>query len=111
MSLGWYAGKLTERHKTTAAVQQMLQTIESADRVQAARDVQAITLIESGETLKAIRSLCVPIANYCDVYTVRTNDTEAQLRLRVLIQELMQTNRVAAQEISNRMATMKGSRP
>ena len=83
------------------AVEQAMQTERSSSGVQAARDVRAIELIESGETQRAVQMLCQPIAEYYYSYAIDAG-TDRERKLRAMIEQLVSTNKIVAAEITNR---------
>jgi len=106
--IGWYIGYGHAKHETTEAVEQMMQTMESSDGAEAARDILAIGLIGSGDTQKTVQLLSKPIAGYYYMYAIHagTNDERAE-KLRAQIEQLASTNQVVATEITNQMANFE----
>ena len=89
MSIGFFIGRLHaggdagSGHtdpKLSEVVAQMVESMESSSRVEAARDVRAIEFIESGETSKAVQLLCHPIAEHYHLYAINAV-TERRRRL------------------------------
>jgi len=106
--IGCYIGySYYEKHVTNEAVEQMVQGIESSDRLETANAIRAIGLIESGETQKAVQLLSRPIVDYYYIYAVHACTNEERLRLRSEIEQLASTNQVVATEITNRMANFE----
>ena len=93
VGVGWYIGHGYAKHETTEAVEQMMQTMESSDGAEAARDILAIGLIGSGDTQKTVQLLSKPIASYYYMYAIHagTNDERAE-KLRAQIEQLASTN-------------------
>lgn len=103
LALGGYAGyRLHDRCVTSQAVKLMMESSESSQAMQAAMATRAIEMIESGETQKAVQLLCGPIAHYHYLYADRP-DTEQRRQTCGIIDQLIRTNRVVAEEITNRM--------
>ena len=84
----------------------MLQTMESQDGEEAARDVRAIKLIESGETQNAVQMLSRPIPQYYYLYAIHAG-TDRQRKMRAMIEELVSTNKIVADEMTNQMANFE----
>jgi len=100
--MGCYIGyNYNEKHVTNEAVEQMLQGMESSERLEAAYAIRAIGLIESGETQKAVQSLSRPIADYYYFHADLAHDDERAKQLLVGIEQLASTNRIVADEITN----------
>jgi uncharacterized protein (UPF0261 family) len=97
-----------EKHLTNEAAEQMVQEVESSDRLEAANAVRAIGLIESGETQKAVQLLSRPLVDYYYIYAIHagTNDGQAE-RLRAQIEQLAGSNQVVATEITNQMSNFE----
>ena len=103
--IGCYIGySYYEKHVTNEAVEQMMQEIESSDGVQAARAIRAIELIESGETQKAVQLLSRPIVDYYYFYAIHAGTNEERpLKMRAMIEQLVSTNKIVADEMTNQM--------
>ena len=82
------------------AFAQMQEREESSSGVEAARDVRAIEFIESGETKRAVQLLSHPIADHYYSYAINAS-TNRRRKLRALIEQLVSTNRLVADELSN----------
>jgi hypothetical protein len=102
IAIGWYIQNGRARNESAEIVDQMLQTIQSSEYAEVARDVRAIGLIESGDTQGVMHLLSRPIANYYWLYTVRGGtDERRSLRLRSAIESLAATNQIVAIELTN----------
>jgi hypothetical protein len=101
--IGWYVARNCVKHATTEIVEQMVQTMEGSASVEIARDIRAISLIQSGESERAVQSLCAPIASYYYAYDTATGKDVRRLKLRVLIEELARTNKIVADEMKMHM--------
>jgi hypothetical protein len=99
--IGWYIGRSQRSPATSQAVEQMVETMESFEGAEAARDVRAISLIGSGGTESAVKLLCGPIANYYRQYVTDAYTNERRSRLLALIEDLMSTNKTVAYEVTN----------
>ena len=105
LAVGGYAGyHLYERYVTNQAVKLMLESGESFEAERAARATRAIQLIESGETQKAVQLLATPIADYYEQYADRPN-TEQRRKTCAMIEQLIRTNQMVAEQITNRMSS------
>ena len=94
-----------ERQELKDDVELMTQAMRSSERLDAHSAIFAINLIQSGENEKAIRFLCRPIADYYYMYTIPGWPTdERSVKLRDMIQQLITTNKIVANEMTNRMA-------
>jgi len=104
--IGYYIGySYYEKRVTNRAVEQMMLGIESSDGVQAARAIRSIELIGSGETQKAVQLLSRPIADYYCFYSIHAGTNEDRpLKILTMIEQLVRTNKIVADEISNQMA-------
>ena|ERR1017187_3260619 len=103
VGVGWYIGHGHAKHETTEVVEQMMQTIESSDALAAATSIRAIGSIQSGDMQRAVQLLSRPIANYYYIYTNDGTNDKRSTKLRALIEQLISTNKIAADEITNQM--------
>jgi hypothetical protein len=103
--IGWYIEYRNAEHEMTDVVEEMQQPIESLDRLDAASAIRAIEIIQSGQTQKAVRFLCRPIADY---YYMYSSDgwpkDERSMKLRAMIEQFVSTNKIVAEEMTNRVA-------
>jgi hypothetical protein len=107
-SLGWYIQNGRAKRETAGTVDQMLQTIQSSDGAEAARDVRAIDLIESGDMPGAVHLLSRPIAEYYWLYPAHAGTNDQRLaRLRSAIEQLAATNQILAAEMTNAMVNFE----
>jgi hypothetical protein len=81
----------------------MVQTMESSDALAAATSIRAIGLIESDDTQKAVQLLSRPIAHYYYIYADTGTNDERSTKLRGLIEQLISTNKIVADAITNQM--------
>jgi hypothetical protein len=102
--IGWLAQHGRSGNETDRVVAQMVQTIESSDATEAARDVRVISLLQSGETQKAVQLLCTPIAHYYYTYEAGSSASGERLQLHGMIDDLASTNSIVGIELTNRMA-------
>jgi hypothetical protein len=102
LAVGWHSGHKYAKRETTDVVRQMVENIESADTAETARAARAIGLIDSGETEAAVHLLATPIVKYYLNYGERVAGNDVRLRLRLLIEDLIKTNAIVANEIANR---------
>ena len=104
LAFGWHLEHRHSRHEGDEAAAQFMQATKSSDREQAARDVQAIELIESGETQKAVQMLSRPIGYYYYLYAADI-DTNLDLKTRAMIDLLASSNQIVAAEMTNQKAS------
>jgi hypothetical protein len=100
-AIGWYIERNHEEHVLTEGLAQGVQAIERCKAAEAARDVRAVTLIQSGENDKAVRFLSTPIAHYYYIYSTTALEDRWGSELRVLIEELVKTNEIVADEMNS----------
>src|SRR5512135_3145259 len=89
VAVGWYAGRSHSKQETTQAIQQMMETIESHERLETASAIRLIELIQSGDTQVATHVLSRPIADFYLLYAHRTG--ESTLKLIAQIEQLRKT--------------------
>lgn len=99
MAIGWYIGRSQAVHERAEVVEQLVQSLESSDAVEAARAISYISLIESGETQRTVQLLCTPIAHYYYVYGTNIGKSESRLKLTTMIEGLVRTNRIVADAV------------
>jgi hypothetical protein len=97
--IGWCVEHRQAERKMTDVVEQMQQPIEASDRLQAARGIRAIELIEAGNTNQAIEMFSFPIADFYLHYAHAGADDERTLKLRAQIEQFAKTNQVVAARI------------
>ena len=104
LAIGDYIGyRYHDRHISNEAVQQMLDGMESADRLEAARSIRAIELIQTGNSQQAVEMFSFPIADfYASHVNLEHNDGRTQ-ELLARIGEFARTNQVVAAEIKREM--------
>jgi hypothetical protein len=94
-----------DRHVMKDTVELMSQAMRSSERLDAHSAIVAIGLVESGQTQKTIRFLCRPIADYYYLYTSDGWPKDVRsVQLRTMIQQLVSTNKIVAEEMTNRLA-------
>jgi hypothetical protein len=98
--VGWYIERNHAERVLTEGLAQGLQAIERCEAVEAAHGVRAVTLIQSGENDKAVRFLCAPIAHYYYIYSTTALQDRRGSQLRILIEELVKTNELVADEMN-----------
>jgi hypothetical protein len=101
LTAGWFLGyRYYEWHIRNEAVKQMMEGMESSDRLIVAYAIRAIGLIQSGESQKASELLCGPIAGFYSEYAgLNHNDWRTQDTL-ARIETLAKTNTMIAAKIS-----------
>ena len=104
IAIGWYFEHRHAGREMTDVVEQMEQPIEAFDRLEAARGVRAIQLIEAGNTNQAIEMFSFPIASfYTEYYDLSHNEKRTQ-DLLAKIEKFAQTNQVVAAQIKTMMS-------
>jgi len=100
---GFFLGyRYHEGHITNEAVQEMGLSLESSDRLAAARGVRAIEVIQSGDTQRAIQMFSVPVADFYSGYTRLTHNDEKTKKLLLWIEQVASTNVAVAKAIHDR---------
>ncbi len=87
------------KHMTNAAVEQLVQAMESSDRLEAALAVRTITRIDSGASDEAVELRSRRIGDYYRHYATLTNSDRRTKDWLAQIEQLARTNKVVAQEI------------
>jgi hypothetical protein len=100
LAIGFFVGyRYCNWHGTNEAEDQMIQMMESSDRLAAARGLRAIELIEAGNTNQAIEMFSFPIADFYAEYAYAGTNDERTLKLRAQIEQFAKTNQVVADQI------------
>jgi hypothetical protein len=100
LAVGFFIGyRDYQKHITSEAVQQMIQGMESSERLAAARGIRAIELIQSGETSNAVEFLSRPIGDFYRSYAKLTHNDKRTTDLLVWIDQIASTNKPIADEI------------
>lgn len=85
-----------ERHITSKASQQMVQLMDSDSRLEAARGVRAIELIQSGDTQQAIQMFCIPVADFYAGYARLPHNDDKTKKLLSWVEQIASTNAIVA---------------
>jgi hypothetical protein len=104
LGTGWLFGNSRAKHETTRVIEQLVQTTESSDASEVARDIRAIEWIGSGETERAVQLLSSRLAHYHYIYKPVDGRDEQRLRLRAAIEQLASTNSTVAAEMAKEVA-------
>ena len=100
LTVGFYIGNRDhQKHVTNEAVQLMVQGIESSDRLEAARGIRAIELIDAGNTQQMIQMFSLPIADFYSEYANLTHNDKRTKDLLAKIEQFSRTNQVVAARI------------
>jgi len=100
LAIGFFVGyRYYERHITNEAVQQMLEGMESSQRLEATMSIRAISLAESGDTQQVAQIFSFPIANFYSEYAPQTHNDERTKKLLAKIEQFSQSNQVVAARI------------
>ena len=101
LAAGCYVGyRYCDRHTSNVAIQQMVESLENSDALAAVTSARTISLIDSGESQRAVQMLSFPIARYYFVYASSTFTNEERLKLRAMIDALASTNQIVAAQIA-----------
>ncbi len=101
--VGAYVGyHWNDRRVTNEAVKLLVEGGESSEAEHAARAARAIELIETGQPQTAVQILSKPVAHYYCLYSDRA-DTDVRQRICAMVAQLVSTNQVVAEEVSNEM--------
>ena len=100
LAVGFFIGyRDYQKHIASEAIQQMIQGMESSDRLAAARSIRAIELIQSGETSNAVQFLSRPVGDFYRSYAKLTHNDKRTTDLLVWIDQVASTNTLIADEI------------
>jgi len=83
-------------HRTSKASQQMVQLMDSDSRLEAARGVRAIELIQSGDTQQAIQMFCIPVADFYAGYARLPHNDDKTKKLLSWVEQIVSTNAIVA---------------
>lgn len=100
--VGWHSN---DKQTTNEAVQALMDSSESIDRLEAWRAIVAIGMIESGETQKTVQFISKPIVQYYYSYEGRSGTNAATLRAR--IEQIAKTNKIVGDELTNQKANFE----
>jgi hypothetical protein len=90
-------------HEVADVVATMQQPKESVDAEHVARAVQAIQMIDAGESSNAVQLLSVPIAVYYHFYAGLPHNDEHTKVVLAQIEQLASTNTLIAHEIHTKI--------
>ena len=100
LTIGFFVGyRYYERHITNEAVQQMLAGMESSQRLEAIMSIQAISLVESGDTQQVAQIFSPPIASFYSDYAPMTHNDKRTRDLLTKIEQFSRSNQVVAAQI------------
>jgi hypothetical protein len=100
LAVGFYAGyRDYHKHIADEAVQQLVASTESSDRLEAARGVRAIELIQSGDTRQAIQMFSIPVGDFYSEYAHLSHNDEKTKNLLAKIEQVASTNAAVASAI------------
>ncbi len=104
LAIGGYIGyRYHDRHITNEAVEQMLEGMESSERLEAARGIRAIELIQSGDSQQAVQMFSIPIADFYSWHVNLTHNEQRTKDLLARIEQLARTNQAVAAQIKTAM--------
>ena len=99
VAIGWYFEHRHAEREMTDVVKQMQQPYEASDRLEAAMSIQAISLIESGDTQQVAQIFSFPIANFYSLYAPLTHNDKRTRDLLAKIDQFCKSNQVVAARI------------
>src|SRR4051812_40049022 len=102
--VGFYIEHTRGESNLTEAIKLMQEAEEAIKVTEAARSAKAISLLASGESQDAIALLCGPITSYSVIYAKDSETNELRLKLRALIEDLVRTNEIVANEMRAAMS-------
>jgi hypothetical protein len=97
--VGWHFEHRHVQREMTAFGAQMVESGEAFDRLEAARGIRAIELIEAGDTNQAVEMFTIPIAFFYSVHRDLTHNDERTKVLLAKIEQFVQTNHAVAKQI------------
>jgi len=104
LAIGWYFESRHAERQMTDVVEKMLRPIEASDRLEAARGIRAIQLIEAGNTNQAIEMFSFPIAGFYSEYQGLSHNEKRTQDLVAEIKKFAETNQVVAAQIKADMS-------
>jgi len=103
LAVGFYAGNRSyHKHITDEAVQQLVESVESSDRFEAAVALRGITLLESGESSNAVQFLSRRVGDFYGLYAGLTHNDERTKQLLAMIEQVASTNAAVASAIHSK---------
>lgn len=101
LAIGCYIGyRYNERYVTNEAIQAMMEGSESSAAASASISARSIGLIDSGDSEQAIQLLSFPVGHYYLHYVTNAYTNQQRLKMRALIDQLAQTNKIVAAHIA-----------
>jgi hypothetical protein len=89
----------SERRVASEASAHMMRLVDSDSRLEAARGIRAIELIQSGDTQQAIRMFSIPVADFYSGYAHLANNDEKTKQLLRWVEQIASTNATVANAI------------
>jgi hypothetical protein len=100
LAVGFFIGyRYYERYITNEAIKQMLDGMESSQTLAAARGLQAIQLIDAGNTQQVIQMSLYPVADFYSAYASSTHNDERTKEWVAKIHQFARTNQAVASQI------------
>jgi len=100
LAIGFFVGyRYYERHIASEAVKQMLEGMESSQRLEATMSIRAISLAESGDTQDVAQIFSFPIASFYSEYAPMTHNDKRTRDLLARIEQFSRSNQVVAARI------------
>jgi hypothetical protein len=92
-----------ERHIISETTKQMMELMESSDRLQATRGIQGIQLIEAGDTNRLIEIFAGQMADFYSEYGKLAHNDDRTMDTLARIARVAKTNQVVAAQIKSEM--------
>ena len=102
IALGWYVGYVRPNGKANREAMKQFAIMDADDSMAAAVAVRAISLIQSGESQKAVEGLVRPVGMFYRYRKTRAS-TEAHSNLLARIEQLATTNQIVATELHRKI--------
>ncbi|HEY4416833.1 MAG TPA: hypothetical protein VGO57_14170 [Verrucomicrobiae bacterium] len=103
LASGWIFAQRQADHKVAKLVAAMQLPFADSERLEAAKAIREIEMIQAGESNSIVRLLSKPIVNYYYLNTHLPHNDEQTKKMLVLIEQFASTNQLVANEITNRM--------
>jgi uncharacterized protein YxeA len=107
VGIGWYFGYTRPIAKVSRDAHREMPALQAAvrsdDTFAAVIALNAIPLIEAGDTQKAVKVLAYPIGNYYRFYALHAGTNQEWLQMRARIEQIASTNQVVDAEIHKKV--------
>jgi hypothetical protein len=99
VGIGWYFGHAKVSRVAYQEIFALKDAVSSDDRFAAVIAMDAIPLVEAGDTQKAVKVLAYPIGEYYRFHALQAGTNQDRLRMRVQIEQMASTNQIVYAEI------------